>query len=406
MTHFSSLPSNHPALPSYLIVLTAIIFCPPAAAHASDDLPPYIRAALERNAESLGPVDIEYRHVYSSPLGLHQLLELLHFTNETEFDPKREHFAYDPSGMFYYRYEFRSKLKGQTDVYVSEEEVACDNESIFRGKAPQKGANAAYMVDTIGRVPRSQAKTSFWHDARFYLHHAGFKLPNLAVQAGTKARSAVLHLLAEGGRVTEAADTAGEYLVAISVKESVHRFWLDPTRGYAVARQTETRQDGDVRYSVENSDLVELSEPSLWLPRHVHVEFHSYDPHYTEVSGDPILIVDTEISAMSRKTHPKEEFRLTYAKPGTWISDSRLPGAEKSATGRLDYAIPADQSQLDAVLEESRGRVAAAYDMNMNRRWWWWVRLTSIIGGIVVVGALVTWQTIRLIHKRRTILER
>jgi hypothetical protein len=133
---------------------------------------------------------------------------------------------------------------------------------------------------------------------------------------------------------------------------------------------------------------------------------HSFYPDRSEFSHEPLLVVDTDVSQMSRQPLPTERFRMEYNAPGTAIADSRLPGAEKSPTGRLDYMIPADKAQLDAIIERSGSQIALRHDIEMNRRWRARLELACVVGAVVLAGSVSTWVTLRWLKNRRRVLER
>jgi hypothetical protein len=145
-------------------------------------------------------------------------------------------------------------------------------------------------------------------------------------------------------------------VIALLSDGKKHQFWLDPALGHAVRRHEVWTDSGALVVASENSDFVKLTDPEIWLPRHCRAEWHTWP--WVNEKGPPIreiaLVVDIQAKQLKRVRVPPERFMLKYDKPGSLISDARLPGADKSERGRIEYIVPADPGNLKEAIQAAQ----------------------------------------------------
>jgi Flp pilus assembly protein TadD len=87
---------------------------------------------------------------------------------------------------------------------------------------------------------------------------------------------------------------------------------------------------------------------------------------------------------------PPGRFTLNYDKPGSHISDARIPGAENSKRGRIDYVTPADREEAIRAAQERSGYVPPRRPLSL------WIVVGNIalaaVAGAVVLVCRSRWR--------------
>jgi hypothetical protein len=174
---------------------------------------------------------------------------------------------------------------------------------------------------------------------------------------------------------------AEHFVVELLSGGKKHRFWLDPALGHAVRRHEVRTDSGALAVVSENSDFVKLTDPEIWLPRRCRAEWHTWPwvKDKEPPSRETALVVDIQATRLERTKIAPEKFTLKYDKPGSYISDARLPGAEKSERGRIDFIVPADPANLQEAVQAAQE--GPDYVPPRRRLFLW------IILGILALGA-------------------
>lgn len=128
-------------------------------------------------------------------------------------------------------------------------------------------------------------------------------------------------------------------------------FYLDPARGYAVRRRTETGSDGVVAVISDASDFVPVRDRKVWLPRSVVVRYSRF---LRKGAGDRELLRETySLTKAQPEVLPSDAFRLSYDRaPGSLVTTDVLPGG-KAIKGQISYAIPENASEIGTVIRQA-----------------------------------------------------
>jgi hypothetical protein len=319
-------------------------------AGAAADLPPEARQALERNARALAPIALTLEKQRSAPQPPTELTRKLLGVNPGILKPCTYEYL-RRNGLCYARFNQwlqGGRRIGDTENFTSElmeswQEYSWDGNCAYVG-APSLQPQLLSIVPLEKLATDAQFKHVSWYGADDYLALIGITVPRKMTELTEAPRSEVLSLLESGGRLMTAraerlAEGPEHLVIELLLGGKKHRFWLDPSRGHAVRRQEVWAESGALAVAVDNSDFVQLTGPDLWLPRHCHAEWHSWLWWPKEITPETSLVVDIQATRLERTEVPPAKFTLKYDKPGSYISDARLPGAEKTKRGRIDYLV-------------------------------------------------------------------
>jgi hypothetical protein len=168
-------------------------------------------------------------------------------------------------------------------------------------------------------------------------------------------------------------------------------------------RQEETPPGTEIKNVADASDFVRLDNPSLWLPRHLRLEWHRLPGGEERYSETPFQFVDITLNSARRTIDPSTPFSLAdrpdYRAPRTAVADGRVPGAENAPDGRIAYIVPAQPKDLPATIDRSLANLDTflAQRASETRRWWLRIGLSLITTGGSVIGATLI---IRLGNRR------
>jgi hypothetical protein len=337
----------------------------PVVARAQADIPPEVRQALEKNARAFAPIALmlEKRRDVLQPqteLGKNILGTYADFRRPCTY----EYLSQD--GLCYARFNNwvigGTRIPGTDRVKESVkekwQELSWDGKCVYMGA--QNVQPQLLTVMPIGKVATDYAfSQASWYDEDDYLRMTGIAVPCAMTELPEGPRSEVLHLLEGDGRVTgvqtERLDGSTEHLVVDLLSgNKKHRFWLDPSRGYVVRRHEVWNASGALAVVIDNSDFVKLTDPELWLPKHCRAEWHTWRLWPEEFTRATAAVVDVHATRLERARVPPEKFALNYAKPGSYISDGRVPGAEKAENGRVLYRAPADPGDIEEAIRAAQ----------------------------------------------------
>jgi hypothetical protein len=386
-----------------LILVVAGAWGLPVVARAQGEIPPEVRQALERNARAFAPVALMLEKQRTPPQAPTEVTKRILGIFPGFLKPcTYEYLSQD--GLCYARYnewqESTSLLpgpdRGQTKLTPKWTELSWDGKAVFRGAESLQPK--ILSIVPIGKVESDgELSISTWYRGDDYFRMIGIAVPCAMKELPEGPHSEVLRLVGGDGRVTGArterlAGGTEHFVVDLLSGDKRHRFWLDPLLGHAVRRHEVWAASGALAVVIDNSDFVKLTGPDLWLPRHCHADWHTWpivaDKDFTR---DTTMVVDIQATRVERTRVPLEKFALKYDKPGTLISDGRLPGAEQSRDGRIDYIAPADSNNLEEAIRAGQQR--SGY-VPPRRPLFVWIIVGSIALG-AAAGAIV------LIRRRR-----
>jgi hypothetical protein len=356
-----------------------------------------VRQALERNARAFTPIALTLDKQRTAPEPPSELTKTILGTFPAHLRPRTyEYLSQD--GLCYAR--FNQWLRGEKGFKSMYTELSWDGKSAYRGSQSLKPP--ALSIVPIGKLESDGAfSIATWYDHDDYFPMVGIAVPRFMKELREGAYSEVLRLLESEGRVTgvrpEVLAGGAEHLVVELLSGGKkHRFWLDPSLGHALRRHEVLAPSGALAVVIENSDFIKLTAPELWLPRHCHAEWHTWPGVADkEISREIGLVVDIQATRLERVRVSPEKFTLNYDKPGDYISDARLPGADKTENGRIDYLTPPDPANLDEAIRAAQER--SGY-VPPRRYFFVWIVVGSVALG-VAAGAFVL---IRRYQQRRT----
>jgi hypothetical protein len=369
-------------------------------------LPEETRRALEENARKLGSLTVAWERTRRSDFPEAEFLAKAHYApvDRGILAPFKSRYIRQ-EGMFYVlsewmipHIEMRDGIKPAvnrtTPLRPSQHEITFDGKAVYFGN-PLKQQDAFLNIDPIEKMAAKIPKAHL--DQQFYLKEAGFLVPETPVELrdGVPARSALLSLIADGARVEgvgpERVDGVEMQAVDLATADRRVRFTLDPSKNFAVRRRVERTKSGDLAVAVDASDFAKLPKSSLWLPRRIEVESHALPEAPGLLTSQKFLVESYKVTELHDDPAPPGQFMLKYDKPGTYITDGTLPGAEKQPNERVSYRQPAAPEDLEEVI---RAATDSGYKPRSRA-----LRLTIVVG-LNALAALVAVLVYRGRRKR------
>jgi len=386
-----------------LVLVVCVSFLVTADTRA-DTLPDDLRQLLESNAAALDPITLEWekRFTFADPL------------------PERYSKKALPNGIAVldcgqmYQYQggcvraltrFCQVTPGDASSeppldHVSD--LSFDGRAIFVGSGEAKfrrGGVGTLMIGPLGKFPKSHSFD--WADFPYF---AGFYFPVRFGELGQPQESLILYLLKHGGKVQEIRHRQGAEASVIEIEIiAPHPIYSDPPEswtmqfvvdehfGLAVREMVEITPARKVARKVQNSAFRKLEATNVWLPGAIQVQdFFVPD----KSSPAPGRLYDSAVStihmSLTKKSERKlnaSDFAITYAEPGTMISDSR-PAAQSLPRGKLVYTVPANQADLDEVVRLAKERAESREPSSRVR---WVLLLVGNVCACVVIACAVLW---------------
>jgi hypothetical protein len=372
--------------------------CAAAARGEPAGLPEETRRALEENARNLGPLTTSWERTRRSDFPQSEFLAKAHYApvDLGVLAPlksryiRQEKMFYDYTQWMVVTTETKDGVhfvpSPTKPLQTSQHEVSFDGKALHSGN-PLKQQDALIIIEPIERMVGQAPKTHVTQQP--YLKEAGFLVAETPVELrdGVPARSLVLAMIADGARVEgvghETVDGVGMQAVDLATADRRVRFTLDPQKNFAVRRRVERTKSGELAVAVDGSGFEKLPKSSLWLPRRIQVESHALPEAPGLLTPQRLLVESYTVTELNDDPVPPERFALRYDKPGTYIADATLPGAEKQPNGRVSYRQPAAPEDLDEVI---RAATESGYKPKSRVLW-----MTIVLGLNVIAfaGALV-----------------
>jgi len=329
--------------------------------------------------EALSPISISWTKQLASDMPLRDWLKMVKYElyNVDEFEPVRVRYAWQ-NGMSYSHVwenkatiddiifvdeagEVRTKPNARLDDLprtLMDEERACNLKRVFVGRRREAATRANIVanlsIDSVDDPKLYSSETWIFFDP-IYFREAGFVLPRTIGMHRDGAKSLPLALIEEGARVTKVEETLLDdqtyVLLELEDKELKKRFYLDPSRGYAVCRREEVTRSGQTATVSEMSDFVKFDEPDIWLPKRCDVAYYTWRTIPKVITKKPLARRTFVVREIDKEAIPVERFSLKYTAHYTRISDSTLPQAEKLPRGVVRYEMPPDIEDLDVAIQ-------------------------------------------------------
>lgn len=228
---------------------------------------------------------------------------------------------------------------------------------------------------------RSPLKHQF---GSLYLSSVGVYLddPALSKAENRQQREAFLPEAIERGKYEASADTLDgvrcmrlEGAAASDQQPGIFEsWWLDLDHALMVRRrELLDSPGGNVLMRVNNSGPKEFV-PGVWMPMECEMEEFAPANAPRELRKGPLVVTSLRVRKWSVDV-ADETFDLRFP-PGTVVADGALAEAEGLGSGAaIEYIMPADAGQLDAVAREALKRYQGGM---LRRRWWWWPLAASV----------------------------
>ena len=394
--------------------LGAVVFVPTTA---RAEIPPEVRQALQDNVRALSPITVVWEERRGSELSVHAWLRKIKASplGVDSFLPKTITYCWQ-DGMSYSSV-FETKVNITDAVIVDDaekmkirvkpgvdldklprveedREAACNLEDLFTGEGNHtraaRGALPSFDVDPIDDPKIHPPDGRVFSPT--YFHEAGFVLPHTIAMQKVGAKSLPLALIDEGATVIKAEEVSlgghVSFLIELEDKGRRKRFYLDPSRDFAVHRREELTPAGQPLVIAQMRDFVRFRNPDIWLPKRCDVNYYTWRTNPEMITEKRLTYERFVVQKIQKEPIPVERFTLNYTMPGTLVADASIPQAKELPEGYVSYEVPADQRDLDAVIQHSiDGTPFVPKALQERRRF----RLLCVAVSLLVVGGFVFW---------------
>ena len=316
-------------------------------------IPQNVDESLRHNVMALSPVTVEWERTRTSFLSAQEIVKRLELPAHLIdiLAPQESTFAWQERKFFasIRRNQVKVNVEGEYELdqpfEMIEQQVAFDRMVFYNG-APNEGlGNASIIKEHVERVLLKEDPDHMFGGDE-YLKEAGFQLSQRADMSDEVPRHA-LHEVLDDAVVEIVEPRTADRHDCLAVRmvrptgESVE-FVLDRKREFAVRERLERSSDGSLLIHAKCGQFQRLRPKSdLWLPRRITV-----DRYQLSVSNSQPLMTDVYTAKVSGHSIPDSTFSPHYDAPGTFVTDTTVPGVD-----RVSYQVPARPSDLDAAIE-------------------------------------------------------
>ena len=317
------------------------------------ELPDHVRAALEKNARSVGPIKISWTTNYRSDLPVSKAVGIGKFMEgEGFFEPIEVEYSNQENKYSCFRKMWRIDGTSRTPVNLFSK---FDGQNWYMGLV-FKGELQGVHVITPEQRDEGGAREAIYVE---YFDRSGFKVYNTLNSVHKPIESLVLNLSAEKGSISRVGTVtlAGAlyYRVELTRPDSDRRasFYLDPAMRYALRRYEERTPDGLLTRVTVNSDFREFSDPLIWMPRRSETEWYTWYTMGKTVLDKPLVHEEIKVTDFQKEKMPDETFVMDMKRSGTIVADGRLGGPKKLRDEFVQYVVPANPDVLKDVIDEA-----------------------------------------------------
>jgi len=152
------------------------------------------------------------------------------------------------------------------------------------------------------------------------------------------------------------------------------RYFLDPSKGYAVAQVEWLLPDERLVCRALNTDWIQLSNPALWLPKTTKVQWYTW--FYSENDYYPEGLFSETITRtkVTRDLGSRPLFHPDLGAPGIYVSDFRPAAAQRPGAQWNEYRNSWDYTNLPAKVAVGAGNTT--------------FRIALILLNVIVFGSL------------------
>lgn len=319
------------------------------------------------------------------------------------------------NGMFYQHVQEEAVVYGGgansngTVRMTAVQESACDGDTLSTATGADEFRDALGAARTVLRESFDDLKVRSPNlsvmTAADYLQAAGWHLPVKVGEFTGQYTTVVRGLAAKEGfkvvipeQYSGTASTEPVILVSTDSSGTETKVEVLPQNGWAIASMTQS-QLGALAVEITCSDFMKPADSTVFLPQRIVVKSYLWGnrPVHKKwgkgsdaVTEEPITIETYKLLDVSTDEIPLNRFRLEYSDPRTIIADRSKAEYRQLKKGQLQYRVPADSKDLDAVIEIAKaGRHAVATPPNLDRRdstgFRFWLVAVNVTLGLVCV---------------------
>ncbi|MEQ8856530.1 hypothetical protein [Gimesia sp.] len=192
-----------------------------------------------------------------------------------------------------------------------------------------------------------------------------FTIPDLPKDNALRLKNHLPHML-EAGTFSIAQDLeeiSGH--ACILINSSSQSIWLDPNFGYAVRQRTWKHHDGNIVYKIEADQFEEIIPGTLWLPKVIKSQQYGIvEIANGRYAGTALHENIAEVKKIEVNQPSLDKYFSIDVPAGVWVNDTtlspedsdgnKLTPSDKNVTPSVSYIQPADQSDLDQVIQKAR----------------------------------------------------
>ena len=373
----------------------------PTAIGDERDLPPDIQVQLQKSADAMSSVALEYSKSqegsvpsnYSGPV-----------TYSARFD----------AGRFYQRRESPAQPEGKRRLHEDSFE---DGVFYFGDPEIPVGDSPATLVKYLVADSADPERNSNLIDVP-YLNSAGFYFSkSIAGLVDPRVDSLVLRYLKESTRTEVEETEGGKYVVTVTVSDPVIEaakqvdlpeykkhleagrnspdeiakevaamksmqqmtpqrkiaLTLDPKYGYGVTKREEWTAAGEQIVEVIADQWKHFENAGVWLPQKCTESYYTYPSGYSSFTRQPMLTYSLRLKHANFSHQKDFKYALDYKRPGTLVVDRTTVDARQSPGHQVSYEVSADGSELrrsgKAAFQEIHGRT---------KNVWLWVNVAVV----------------------------
>jgi len=193
-----------------------------------------------------------------------------------------------------------------------------------------------------------------------------FPVPSLPKDNAVRLENRLPDMLASGAYAISPILEEVSGHSCVLVKSMSQSIWLDPKLGFAVRRRVWRHRDGKPVYEIVANQFEEILPEILWLPRTVlSRQYGITEMAEGRYAGVPIHESVIEITNIEVNLPEHEMYFSLDVPPGNWVTDMVTTpldsngkevalSRDKNTIPSISYLQPADQADLDQVIQEAR----------------------------------------------------
>ena len=171
-------------------------------------------------------------------------------------------------------------------------------------------------VDSLEEMATKTPRWQFIREEFFY--ESGFKMPvepqDFLAKKPIKSLLLALVEPGNGARIEGVRQSTAGDVVTLSVDlllaDRRMRLHLDPSKHYAVLERCEWTLSGSLRTKTTCADFETLPHSTLWLPKRVQVEWHTWNSIPDRTFEDPLIRETYKVTKLRHEAISPDQFSL------------------------------------------------------------------------------------------------